>query len=85
MIIKAEREASFLILAHEVPINGCGAWHGVQMVRAAEQGGHPLAIPLDFSFPEMDGEPYADGHMPCVSHHCPPESLPPLRLLTESH
>lgn len=46
-----QREGSLLVPAHAVPVDGSGAGHGIQMVGAVGQGGHPLAVPLGFLFP----------------------------------
>ena len=46
------REGARLVTTGPVLVNGGGAGHGVQVVRAARDARHPVGRPLSFGIPE---------------------------------
>lgn len=44
-------EGPFLVAAQSAAVDGGGAWHGIQVVRAVGQCGNPLTVPLCLLFP----------------------------------
>ena len=62
-----QRERPLLVPAHAVPVDGGGAGHGVQVVGAVGQGGHPLAVPLSLLLPGRHGNTSTQS----TSRNCP--------------
>lgn len=46
-----QREGPLLVTAQPAAVDGGGAGHGVQVVRAVGQRGNPLTVPLGLLFP----------------------------------